>query len=44
MFENRKLRRLFGLRKEKITGGWRKLHKEGLQDLYQSFNMIRVIK
>jgi hypothetical protein len=37
------LRRIFGSRKEKVAGGWRKLHKEELHNLYSSSNIIRVI-
>jgi hypothetical protein len=42
--ENRVLRRIFGLKKEEVTGEWRKLHEEGLNDLYCSPNIIRVTK
>jgi hypothetical protein len=34
MFENRVLRRIFGLRRDKVTGDWRKLHNEELHNLY----------
>jgi hypothetical protein len=34
VFENRVLRRIFGPKGEKVTGGWRKLHNEELRDLY----------
>jgi len=34
VFENRVLRRIFGLRRDKVTGEWRKLHTEELNDLY----------
>ena len=43
MFENRVLRRIFGPRRDKVTGEWRKLHNEELNDLY-SPNIVRVIK
>jgi hypothetical protein len=43
LFENRVLRRIFGPRRDEITGEWRKLHEE-LNDLYSSPNNIRVIK
>ena len=43
MFENRVLRRLFGPKRDEITGEWRKLHIEELKDLYSSPNMVRVI-
>jgi hypothetical protein len=36
VFENRVLRRIFGLKKDEMTGGWRKLHNEELRDLYSS--------
>jgi hypothetical protein len=38
------LRRIFGPRKDEVTGGWRKLHKEELRDLYSSLSIIRIIK
>ena len=44
MFENRVLRRIFGPKREEVTGEWRKLHNEELNDLYSSPNMVRVIK
>jgi hypothetical protein len=44
MFENRVLRRIFGPEKEKVAGGWRRLHTEELPNLYVSPNIIRVIK
>ena len=44
VFENRVLRRIFGLKKDEVTGGWRKLHSEELDDLYCSPNIVRVIK
>jgi hypothetical protein len=34
LFENRMLRRLFGPKREEVTGGWRRLHNEELQNLY----------
>jgi hypothetical protein len=34
MFENRVLRRIFGPKRDEVTGEWRKLHNEGLNDLY----------
>ena len=42
--ENRVLRRIFGPRRDKITGEWRKLHTEELNDLYCSPSIVRVIK
>ena len=44
MFENRVLRRIFGPRMDGVTGEWRKLHNEELNDLYSSPNIVRVIK
>jgi hypothetical protein len=44
VFENRVLRRIFGLRRDEVTGDWRKLHNEELNDLYCSPNIVRVIK
>jgi hypothetical protein len=36
MFENRVLRRIFGPKRDEVTGGWRKLHNEELHNLYSS--------
>jgi hypothetical protein len=44
VFENRVLKRIFGPKRDKVTGGWRKLHEEVLNDFYSSPNIIRVIK
>jgi len=44
VFENRVLRRIFGSKRDEVTGGWRKLHNEELSDLYSSPNFVRVIK
>ena len=44
MFENRVLRRTFGPKRDEVTGEWRKLHNEELNDLYCSPNIVRVIK
>ena len=45
VFEKRVLRGIFGLNTEEVTGEWRKLHIEvGLNDLYSSSNVIRVMK
>ena len=43
MFENRVLRRVFGPKRDEVTGEWRKLHNEELRDLY-SPNIVRVVK
>jgi len=42
--ENRVLRRIFGPKRDNITGEWRKLHNEELNDLYSSPNIVWVIK
>jgi hypothetical protein len=44
VFENRVLRRIFGPQRDVVTGEWRKLHNEELNDLYCSPNIFRVIK
>ena len=44
VFENRVLRRIFGPRRDGVTGEWRKLDNEELNDLYPSPNTVRVIK
>jgi hypothetical protein len=44
VFENMVLRRMFGRRRDEVTGEWRRLHKEELNDLYSSPNIVRVIK
>ena len=44
LFENRVLRRVFGPKRDEVTGDWRKLHKEELSDLYSLPNIVRVIK
>ena len=44
MFENRVLRRIFGPKRDEVTGEWRKLHHEELNNLYSSPNIVRVIK
>jgi hypothetical protein len=36
VFENRVLRRMFGPKREKVVGGWRRLHNEELHTLYTS--------
>jgi hypothetical protein len=44
MFENRVLRRIFGPKKDKVTGDWRKPHNEEHHNLYSWPNIIRMIK
>jgi len=44
VFENMVLRRLFGPRRDEVTGEWRKLHNEELRDLYSLPNIVRVVK
>jgi hypothetical protein len=41
---NRVLRRVFGPKRDEVTGEWRKLHNEELHDLYSSPNIIRIMK
>ena len=43
-FENRVLRRIFGPKRDKVTGEWRKLNNEELNDLYSSPNIVWVNK
>jgi hypothetical protein len=38
------LRRIFGPRRDEVTGDWRRLHNEELNDLYSSPNIVRLIK
>jgi hypothetical protein len=44
VIENRVLRRIFGPKRDEVTGEWRKLHNEDLRDLYYSPSIIRIIK
>jgi hypothetical protein len=44
VFENRVLRRIFGLKRDRVTGRWRKLHNDDMHDLYSSPSIIRIIK
>ena len=44
VFENRVLRRVFGPKRDEVTGEWRKLHNEELIDLYSLPNIVRVVK
>ena len=44
VFENRVLRRVFGPKRDEVTGEWRKLHNEELSNLYSLPNIVRVVK
>jgi hypothetical protein len=44
VFENRVLRRIFGPRRDEVTGEWRKMHDEELHNLYSSPDIIRQVK
>jgi hypothetical protein len=44
MFENRVLRRIFGPKRDEVTGEWRKLHNDQLHNVYSSPDIIRWIK
>jgi hypothetical protein len=44
VFENRVLRKVFGPKRDEVTGEWRKLHKEELNNLYPLPNIVRVVK
>jgi hypothetical protein len=44
VFENRVLRRIFGPKRDGVTGGWRKLHNEELHNLYSSPSIIGIVK
>ena len=44
VFENRVLRKVFGPKRDEVTGEWRKLHNEELSDLYPLPNIVRVVK
>jgi hypothetical protein len=44
VFENRIWRRIFGPKRDEITGAWRKLYNEGRQELYTPPNIVQVIK
>jgi hypothetical protein len=44
VFENRVVTRIFGPKRDDVTGEWRRLHNEELNDLYSSPNIIRLIK
>jgi hypothetical protein len=44
VFENRMLRKIFGPKRDEVTGKWRRLHNAELYDLHSSPNIIQVIK
>jgi len=44
VFENRVLKRVFGPKRDEVTGEWRKLYNEELKDLYSLPNIVRVVK
>jgi hypothetical protein len=44
VFENRVLRRIYGPKRDEMTGEWRKLYNEELRDLYSSPSIIKIIK
>jgi len=44
VFDSRVLRRILGLKRDEVTGEWRKLHNEELNDLYCSPSFVRVMK
>jgi hypothetical protein len=44
LFEDRMLRRIFGTKRDEVTGGWRKLRNEELHNFYSSPSISRMIK
>jgi hypothetical protein len=44
VFENRTLKRIFGRKRKEVARGWRRLHNEGLHNLYASLITVRMIK
>jgi hypothetical protein len=44
VFENRVLRRIFGPKRDVVTGGWRKLHNKELRELYSSPSILRIVE
>jgi len=44
VFEKRVLRKVFGPKRDEVTGEWRKLHNEELNDLYSLSSIVRVVK
>jgi hypothetical protein len=43
VFENRLIRRIYGSKRDEVTGSWRKLHDEEFHELYSSPNIISMI-
>jgi hypothetical protein len=43
VFENRVLKRIFGPKRDEVTGEWRKLHNKELRDFYSALRIIRII-
>jgi hypothetical protein len=44
VFENRVLRSIFGPKRDEVTGEWRKVHNNELNDLYSSPNIVQIVK
>jgi uncharacterized membrane protein len=44
VFENRLFRRIFGPKRDEVTGDWKKLHNEELHNFYSSLSIITIIK
>jgi hypothetical protein len=44
VFENRVLRRIFGPKRDKVTGDWKKLHNEELHNLHSSASIVGMVK
>jgi hypothetical protein len=44
VFENKVLKRIFGPKRDKVIGEWRKLHNKELRDLYSSLSIVRIVK
>jgi hypothetical protein len=44
VFENRVLRKIFGPKRDEVTGEWSKFHSKELRDLYSSPSIIKIIK
>jgi hypothetical protein len=44
LFERRVLRKIFGPKREDVTGGWRELHNKEVHNLFSSPNIVRIIK